>query len=194
MNATWNQMALLTLFLQLFAAVRKRFRPWHKFLQVFLWNFISGILFQLFHQKLKILKRIHTIGFRCFCNRIQDCTCLCSFLGVYDVPAVFPHTEFFDAAFRVIVIQRNNRWFQKDTKVFFLVHRIGQCLPQISWGYDLIVQDIFYPRKESINQWLYWLLSVIKNLLWLFALAEIVCIENNGDSFCSLPGDLLYRR
>ena len=62
-----------------------------------------------FHQELKILKRIHTIGFRCFCNRIQDCTCLCSFLGVYDVPAVFPHTEFFDAAFRVIVIQRNNR-------------------------------------------------------------------------------------
>lgn len=44
-------MALLTLFLQLFAAVRKSFRPWHKFLQVFLWNIISGILFQLFHQE-----------------------------------------------------------------------------------------------------------------------------------------------
>lgn len=87
-------MALLTLFLQLFAAVRKRFRPWHKFLQVFLWNFISGILFQLFHQKLKILKRIHTIGFRCFCNRIQECTCLCSFLGIYDVPAMFSNAEF----------------------------------------------------------------------------------------------------
>ena len=99
-------MALLTLFLQLFAAVRKRFRPWHKFLQVFLWNIISRILFQLFHQKLKILKRIQPIGFRCFCNRIQECTCLCSFLGIYDVPAMFPNAEFFDAAFRVIIIQR----------------------------------------------------------------------------------------
>ena len=186
-------MALLTLFLQLFAAIRKRFRPWHKFLQFFLWNIIPGIFFQLFHQELKILKGIQPISFRCFCNRIQDCTCLCSFLGVYDVPAVFPHTEFFDAAFRVIVIQRNNRLFQKDTKVFFLVHRIGQCLLQVSWGYDLIVQDIFYPRKESINQWFYWLLSVIKNLLWRFALAEIIRMEYNSDSFRSLSGDLLCR-
>lgn len=112
-------MALLTLFLQLFAAVRKRFRPWHKFLQVFLWNIILGILFQLFHQKLKILKRIQPIGFRCFCNRIQECTCLCSFLGIYDVPAMFPNAELFDAAFRVIIIQRNNSWSQKDSKIFF---------------------------------------------------------------------------
>ena len=30
----------------------------------------------------------------------------------------------------------------------------------VGYPYDLIVQDIFYPRKESINQWFYWLLSV----------------------------------
>ena len=146
MNATWNQMAFLTLFLQLFAAIRKRFRPWHKFFEFFLWNIISGILFQLFHQELKILKRIQPIGFRCLCNRIQDCTCLCSFLGIYDMPTVFSHAEFFDTALSVIIIQWDNRWFQKNAKIFFLVHRIGPCLFQISWGYDLNYFFLLYGK------------------------------------------------